>query len=182
MRIVIAAIAAVAMAVPAIAAAHLERPSDWPDPAPDTSVSPPAGGKVPKARSLASAVTGKGPGEVRVVCKGSTLKRAKKAIGKANRRGFRLRPSLPRKKLSDRKAANLLRINRALFAECGFKSVQRAINKSGNNDRIVVMPGRCTEPKSRKSPVNDPRCNPSLLQEDQSGAKTPSYEYQATCP
>ena len=34
------------------ASAHIERASYWPDPAPDTSVSPPAGGKVPKARSL----------------------------------------------------------------------------------------------------------------------------------
>ena len=168
--------------MPALASAHLERPSYWPDPAPDTAVSPPAGGKVPKARSLGSAVTGKGPGQVRVVCKGRSLKLAKKSIRKANRRGFRLRPSQPKKKLSDRKAARLKRINRALFAECDFKSVQRAIKKSGNNDRVVVMPGRYKEPKSRKAPVNDPRCNPSLLQEDQSGALTPSYEYQATCP
>ena len=49
-----------AMALPAVALAHLERPSYWPDPAPDTSVSPPAGGKVPKLRSLESAVSGRG--------------------------------------------------------------------------------------------------------------------------
>src|SRR5688572_18786622 len=59
-----------ALALPAAAAAHLERPSYWPDPAPDTSVSPPAGGEVPDARGLPSAVTGKGPGDVLVVCKG----------------------------------------------------------------------------------------------------------------
>ena len=44
------------------------------------------------------------------------------------------------------------------------------------------MPGRYTEPKSRQAPLNDPRCNPSLLQEDASGDLTPSYEYQVTCP
>ncbi len=55
---------------PAVAFAHLERPSYWPDPAPDTSVCPAAGGKVPELRSLESAVTGKGAGKVRVVCQG----------------------------------------------------------------------------------------------------------------
>ena len=53
----------VAMVLPAVAFAHLERPSYWPDPAPDTSVSPPAGGKVPKLRSLESAVSGRGAGQ-----------------------------------------------------------------------------------------------------------------------
>ena len=51
------------LALPAAALAHLERPSYWPDPAPGQSPSsPPAGGKVPKLRSLESAVTGKGAG------------------------------------------------------------------------------------------------------------------------
>ena len=35
---------------------HIERTSYWPDPRPDTSVSPPAGGAPPKVRSLASAL------------------------------------------------------------------------------------------------------------------------------
>ncbi len=64
---------------------------------------------------------------------------------------------------------------------CAFHSIQKAINKSSNNDRVVIMPGRYIEKKSRKAPVNDPKCKPSLLQEDQSGALTPSYEYQAKC-
>ena len=50
----------VLLAVPALSLAHPERPSYWPNPGPDTAVSPPAGGKVPTARSLASAVTGAG--------------------------------------------------------------------------------------------------------------------------
>jgi hypothetical protein len=41
--------------VPQVALSHIERNSYWPDPAPDTSVKPAAGGKVPKARSLSSA-------------------------------------------------------------------------------------------------------------------------------
>ena len=36
----------VALAIVVAASAHIERASYWPDPAPDNSVSPPAGGKV----------------------------------------------------------------------------------------------------------------------------------------
>src|SRR5437763_881680 len=39
-----------------MARAHIERASYWPDPAPDCSISPCAGGQVPTARSLESAV------------------------------------------------------------------------------------------------------------------------------
>ena len=176
----------VVMGLPAVASAHRERPSYWPDPAPDTSVSPPAGGKVPKARSLASAVTGAGPGEVRVVCKGpeaaASLKLAKRSIRQAKKNGFRLRPSQPRIRYNAKKARQLLRINEALAAECAYHAIQAAVNDSGNNDRVVIMPGRYTEPKSRHAATNDPDCNPSLLQQDASGNPTPSYEYQVTCP
>src|SRR4051794_16918017 len=56
-RIVATAVTVVALAVAAPSApAHVERTSYWPDPAPDTSVSPPAGGAPPKVRSLASAL------------------------------------------------------------------------------------------------------------------------------
>jgi hypothetical protein len=178
--------AAALLVLPALAAAHLERPSYWPDPRPDTSVSPPAGGEIPDARTLASAASGEGPGKVRVVCKGEggedSLEIVRRAVRQAQDNGFRLRPSLPRKKISDKKAAKTLRLNKQFAKECEYKSVQDAVNDSGNNDRVVIMPGRYTEAKSRNSAVNDPACNPSLLQEDQGGALTPSYEYQATCP
>src|SRR3954453_6370214 len=56
-RIVAPAVTVPALAVAAPSAlAHVERPSYWPNPAPDTSVSPPAGGAPPKVRSLASAL------------------------------------------------------------------------------------------------------------------------------
>ena len=177
----IAAGALVAALATTTASAHLERPSYWPDPTADTSVSPPAGGAVPKARSLKSAVTGKGPGEVRVVCKRSSLDLALASIREARREGFRLRPSQPETFYSKKKARKMRRINRALAEDCEYRSIQTAVNDSGNNDRIVIMPGRYTEPKSRRAPMNDPRCNPSMLQESQSGAQAPSYEYQATC-
>lgn len=179
-----ALVTAAAVAVPALA--HLERPSYWPDPRPDRSVKPPAGGKVPEARSLASAVTGAGPGEVRVVCKGEngaqSLRLAQRSIRSARTKGFHLRPSQPKIRYTAKRAKRMLRINRALAKMCRFHSIQAAVNASGNNDRVVIMPGRYTEPRSRKAPTNDPKCTPSLLQQDSSGALAPSYEYQATCP
>src|SRR5687767_13413656 len=151
---------------PSVALAHTERPSYWPDPAPDTSVSPPAGGEIPKARSLKSAVTGAGPGEVRVVCQSTSLKAAIKSIRQIRRKGFKLRPSQPKERLSKKKARRLIKWNRKFAKRCEFNNIQQAVNASGNNDRIVIMPGTYTEPESRSAPVNDVRCNPSLLQID----------------
>ena len=180
----LAVLVPIVLAAPALA--HLERPSYWPDPGPDTSVSPPAGGEVPKARSFASAVTGKGPGKVRVVCKGAggelSLRALARSLRKVERKGFRLRPSQPKIEMTKKQIRKLKAANRALAKQCDYHAIQPAVNDSGNNDRIVIMPGRYTEPASRRQPTNDPRCNPSLLQQDQSGALTPSYEYQATCP
>jgi hypothetical protein len=168
--------------VPAVAVAHLERPSYWPDPAPDTSVQPPAGGKVPKARSFASAITGNGPGEVRVVCRRNSLEKALRSIRSARKSGYRIRPSQPLIRLSTKKAKRLAQQNRKLRKECRYREIQPAINASGNNDRVVIMPGLYREPTSRKQPTNDPKCNPSMLQKDASGDDTPSYEYQVKCP
>jgi hypothetical protein len=189
--------AALGLVVPGAALAHLERPSYWPDPAPDTSVRPAAGGRVPLASPLRTAVTGKrtrrqsrsgraGTGDVRVVCQGRggarSMRLAEASIRRARTRGYRLRPSQPTTRLSARQARELLEINRRLRAKCRYHSVQEAIDASGNNDRVVIMPGTYTEPESRKQPENDPRCNPSLLQKDASGDQAPSYAYQVTCP
>jgi hypothetical protein len=176
----------VGLAVPGAAMAHLERPSYWPDPAADRSVSPPAGGAVPKARSLYSAVTGTGAGKVRVVCQGrrgqTSLTLAKRSIAEARAQGFRIRPSQPVTRYSRSTAVRMLRINERLRAMCRYHSIQTAVNASGNNDRVVIMPGRYFEPESRAKTLNDPRCKPSLLQSDASGDPTPSYQYQVTCP
>jgi hypothetical protein len=174
---------ALCVALPGIAMAHLERPSYWPDPAPDTSVTPPAGGKVPLPRSLGSAVTGKGPGDVRVVCQGKrSLRLALRSIRDARKNGYQIRPSQPKVFYTKKQARRMVAINRKLFQKCGYDSIQQAVFDSGNNDRIVIMPGRYTEPRSRRQPQNDKRCNPSLLQTDASGDATPSYAYQSTCP
>ncbi|UJA19245.1 hypothetical protein HJD18_02865 [Thermoleophilia bacterium SCSIO 60948] len=182
MVVVLAAV----LGLPALASAHIERPSYWPDPAPEQLPGgTTAGGEVPDARSLASAKTGAGPGKVRVVCQGTKGKRslalARKSINSAVKKGYKLRPSQPTIKVSKAKGQRLLRMNRTFAKRCRFDNVQDAINASGNNDRVVVMPGRYTEPKSRQAPTNDPRCE-DLTQQDASGNETPSYEYQATCP
>jgi hypothetical protein len=173
------------LALPTVAFAHLERPSYWPDPAPDRSVSPAAGGKVPEVRSLRSAVTGRGPGKVRVVCQGrhgwKSLKLLEKAIEKARRHGYEIRPSQPRLRLDRWEARELLHLNYALARKCGYDEIQPAVAASGNNDRVVIMPGTYTEPTSRAQPLNDPRCA-DMTQQDSSGAETPSFRYQATCP
>jgi hypothetical protein len=187
-RTVVLAAMVVGLVAPGAALAHLERPSYWPDPAPDTSVTPAAGGAVPTARSLRSAVGSRraAGGRVRVVCQGAngsrSIRLAASSIRSARTNGFRLRPSQPETRLTKRQASRLLEINRKLRDRCRFSSIQKAIDASRNNDRIVIMPGTYTEPESRKQPENDPRCNPSLLQKDASGDPTPSYEYQVTCP
>ena len=179
------ALGTVVLALPATAVAHLERPSYWPDPRPDTTVHPAAGGEVPKARSLASAVTGRGPGEVRVVCQGAqgraSLELLRESVRSARNHGFRLRPSQPKKFYTRAKARRIMRINRALAKQCEYRNIQPAVFDSGNNDRIVVMPGRYTEPHSRKQPTNDPRCA-DLTQDNGSGGMAPSYRYQVECP
>ena len=110
------------------------------------------------------------------------MRLARASIDRARSQGFRLRPSQPVTKLSSKQATELLDINKRLQSKCRFSSVQKAVDASGNNDRIVIMPGTYTEPASRNSRENDPRCNPSLLQQDASGDNAPSYEYQVTCP
>jgi hypothetical protein len=171
--------------IPALALAHLERPSYWPDPNAEKVDGKNVGGEVPKAQSLKSALKAKGASELHVVCQG---KKGKKSLGllddsiKDARKGWTLRPSQGEEKLSKKKGKKLKKTNKKLAKKCEFKSVQDAVNAADNHDRIVVMPGRYTEPESRKAPLNDPRCNPSMLQETQSGAVAPSYEYQATCP
>ena len=179
-------VAVLGLVAPGAAMAHLERPSYWPDPAPDTSVSPPAGGAVPTARTLTSAVSGKGPGAVRVVCKGPQGKRslalARTSIRLATRRGFRIRPSQPIIRFTARQAERWMRINEELARQCRFAEIQPAVTASSNNDRIVIMPGVYKEPTSRAQPTDDPRCKPGLLQQDASGDDTPSYAYQVNCP
>src|SRR5438067_10106170 len=98
----------IALGLPAAALAHVERTSYWPDPRPDTSVSPAAGGAVPKVRSLASALNDAAVGTTRVVCQHDSLARAQREIAAARDTGFRLRPSRPVRHLTAAQADGLL--------------------------------------------------------------------------
>jgi len=88
------------LALPASALAHVERTSYWPDPRPDTTVTPAAGGKVPKARSLASALDTRARGTTRVVCKPNSLSLARDEIASARRKGYKVRPTARTTKLT----------------------------------------------------------------------------------
>ena len=99
-RIAAAAVGAAVLALPCAAAAHVERTAYWPDPAPDATVKSAAGGAVPKARSLASAV--KNAGTTRVVCQPGSLRRATRDIRTARTKGYRYRPTEALRKLGHR--------------------------------------------------------------------------------
>src|SRR3954468_24108106 len=105
------AVAAAVMLVPALAFAHIERASYWPNPAPDTSVKPAAGGSVPAIRKVFSALNKKKPGTTRVVCeqmpskhlkkhgsikqlsRNKSIKALNKDLKKARKKGYKLRES-----------------------------------------------------------------------------------------
>src|SRR5437764_480483 len=145
-------------AAPALA--HVERTSYWPDPRPDTSVNPPAGGAVPTARSLASALDGRAPGDTRVVCLPDSLRLATADVAKARTQGYQLRPTAPVHRITSKYARTLLSINRRLFKLCRYHEIQPAATATRNNDRVVVMPGIYTEPTARAVPSLPKECDP----------------------
>src|SRR4051794_6156517 len=97
------ALSILGLAAPALA--HVERTSYWPDPRPDTSVKPAAGGAVPKTRSLQSALNTKAVGDTRVVCQPDSMRQLRARIGLARKQGVALRPTqiVPFSKKSARK-------------------------------------------------------------------------------
>jgi Right handed beta helix region len=179
--LIVGAATAVAMLVaPAAAIAHVERSTFWPDPAPDGSVHPAAGGKVPEYRPLDSALKRKPPGDTRIVCQDNSLKLAKQAI-RNGRKGFKVRPSEDTRHLSKRKARMLKKLNKRFDKRCSFDAIQEAVTASGNNDRIVIMPGTYTERDSLAKPEDDPACA-DLLEDSDHDTGAVSYRYQAQCP
>jgi hypothetical protein len=169
------------LAVPLAASAHIERTAYWPDPTPDTSVTPPAGGEVPTARSLPSAVTNAGPGVTRVVCQPDSLAVARADIGRARLKGVSLRPSQKPEALSKADGHALVVLNQKLFKQCKYHEIQPAVNDSGNNDRVVIMPGTYTEPTSRAVAAFPPECDQYRGTSDH-GTGAVSYAYQFHCP
>src|SRR3954452_3353956 len=194
------AIAAVVVFLPAIAFAHIERASYWPDPGPDTSVKPAAGGSVPAVRKVFSALKTKKPGKTRVVCeqvpskklkkhgttkqlsKNKSIKALNKDLKKAQKKGYTLRPSQPPIKLKKKKVKKLRGFNIKLLRHCQYKSIQDAVTASHNNDRVEIMPGLYTEPKSRAKPTNDPACANLKITNDKNQSGAVSYAYQVKCP
>jgi hypothetical protein len=165
------------------AVAHIERPSYWPDPAPDTSVQPAAGGAVPKIRSLASALNRKLPGQTRVVCQKDSLTQLKASVAQALKSGYNIRPT-DHRTLSKKQASSLLMVNAALFKLCKYDEIQPAVTASGNNDRVVIMPGLYTEPTARAQPTHDPKCKDLKTDGDHPGEQNGAYTYKGefTCP
>lgn len=173
------ALTAVLFAPPA--QAHVERPSYWPDPAPDCSISPCAGGAIPTARSLGSARDASKPGKTRVVCKADSMKRLNASIKRARNHGYRIRPT-DHRSFSAKQARRLRSINRDLFAMCSYREIQPAVMASRNNDRVVVMPGLYKEPTARSQPTYDPACEDYKIESDSGDPGALSHEYQLTCP
>jgi len=175
-------IAALALlATPPSASAHVERPSYWPDPQPDCSVKPCAGGKVPKARSLRSALDNSRVGRTRVVCKPDSLHRLRASVRHARAAGFYIRPT-DHRALTAKHARALLRINKRLFKRCEYHSIQRAVTASHNSDRVVVMPGLYKERHSRRQPTHDPACAQYTIKSDSGDPGALSHDYQIHCP
>jgi hypothetical protein len=65
---------------------------------------------------------------------------------------------------------------------CRFKEIQPAVNASGNNDRVVVMPGIYTEPTARKAKTFDPACDKYERNNEFGDPGALSYEYHLNCP
>jgi hypothetical protein len=194
------AIAAVAVLLPALAFGHIERASYWPNPAPDTSVKPAAGGSIPAVRKVFSALDKKKPGKTRVVCaqipskklkkhgttkklsKNKSIKALNKDLKKAQKKGYKLRESQPPIKIKKKKAKKLRNFNIKLLRQCKYTSIQAAVTAAHNNDRIEIMPGLYTEPNSRAQPTNDPACAQYKITNDKNQTGAVSYAYQFHCP
>jgi Right handed beta helix region len=207
--IAIAATAAV-IAIPTLASAHIERASYWPAPGGESVDGVQAGGQVPAVRDLFTALNKKATGDTRVVCQGKPPKKkgkkgkklsrkAKKKFNKkikknpsmkalhqsiksARKSGYVLRPSQPPIQVGKKKAKRLSKFNRKLLMKCRYDSIQDAVTDSGNNDRVVVMPGTYTEPESRAKLTNDPACAGLKETNDRGNTGAVSYRYQFQCP
>ncbi|HJR89220.1 MAG TPA: right-handed parallel beta-helix repeat-containing protein, partial [Aeromicrobium sp.] len=153
----------------------------WPDPKPDCTVEPCAGGEVPTVRTLGSALDASQPGDTRIVCQPDSLDRVKASIAKAEEDGYDIRPT-DHRSLSDDEAKELLKVNTQLFAKCKYDEIQPAVTASGNNDRVVVMPGLYKEPTARAKPTNDPSCDQYEMVAESGDPGALTHEYQIHCP
>jgi hypothetical protein len=84
--------------------------------------------------------------------------------------------------LSEADATQLRDFNLELLPSCQYDSIQAAVNDSGNNDRVVIMPGIYTEPASRAAPTHDSACADMVEVNDHGATGALSYKYQFNCP
>src|SRR5262249_44424718 len=80
------------------------------------------------------------------------------SIADAQANGYKLRPSQAATPLSQTDAEQLRSYDLKLLKNCKYTSIQAAVNDSGNNSRVEILPGTYTEPASRAKPTNDPSC------------------------
>ena len=117
-----------------------------------------------------------------------TLLRA--SIRKARREGYFIRPT-DKRGFNAGQAKRLLAINKRLFKMCKYREIQPAVMDSGNNDRVVVMPGLYLEPTARSKPTHSVE-NPGPCEQfrtkgdgtaqNKEQATALSYEYEWNCP
>lgn len=166
---------------PVTAQAHVERPAYWPDPAPDCSITPCAGGQVPAVRPLSTALDARAAGDTRVVCRPDSMERLRASVAKALVDGYYVRPT-HKATLTRAQGDALLKTNARLFKACEYDEIQPAVTASGNNDRVVVMPGLYTEPTARSQPTHDPACDQYEMNADSGDPGALSHDYQIHCP
>lgn len=150
MRMHLAGTVVVAIAASASpAAAHLERSTEFPDP---------AYGSVPEYRATGPSL---------VVCAKGSARRISRYEGKLARR------------------------NKRLLKRCRFDSIQAAVDAARSGYRILILPGRYTEPASRVAPVDDRRCADDYevthAEDGSAGteehpSRVPTYEHHLRCP
>jgi hypothetical protein len=150
-----------ALTAPSFAAAHAERPTDFPNP---------DNGSVPEYRK--GDVNG---GRTLVVCKGrgdpqgESKQRIESQIDDATKRTQNL----------------------DLFAQCGYDHIQQAVNAASHWDRILVLPGVYTEEPSREASDEPDECKDMTVTAEtipgtglslEGEAATPTYEFHRNCP
>ncbi len=112
------------------------------------------------------------------------MARVRHSIHLVRKRGYALRPTTKRHRMSRKRAHRLRSLNKRFAGKCRYHSIQKAVFHAGNNDFIVVMPGTYSEHRSRRQPTDDPSCAKYLTDTDFGGGGPIglSYRYQWNCP
>ena len=140
---------------------------------------------MPKLRSLDSAVSGRGAGKVRVVCQGRGGWKSLGALAQSiDRRAQARLPAAPEPAQAE---AEPLAGDAAVLGELRARSAVRVQRDPARGQRLAQQrprrghAGRLHRADLARAAAQRPALR-HLTQEDSSGAKTPSYRYQVTCP